>query len=409
MKNRREEMAVHAYSTVPIYKKLLEQNNLELEDILLPENWERIPLMEKKNIVLGGSKTISENYLALFAMDKLLKTHTSGSTGTSLDVFWDMADYQNSLLPLWMERWKTARIHPRDRVCFFNTVLENNCQFVFSKNAMIISKSNMDEERLLEIYGQMEKFAPKWALLHPSMALLLCDFVERRKVEPISSLEYIELTGEMILESLKKRVSETFSCTVRCHYGAMEVSTMGYETGNGRYRLLESSTYVEILDDNGQVLPDGEAGNIYITSLHNHAMPIVRYGIGDCGEIYTEKTDAGTVRYLELLRARKNDWVLLPGGKHIMADMLLKPVEVLNTIYETVVYQVQAIQKGDGKIQLNVVLDSEFSEEEFIQGYMNILDEKWAKGFLFEFVFHENLFPAPATGKLGWFQNELLS
>lgn len=407
MIKKREEMVAHAYSTVPIYREILKKHNLKQEDILLPENWEKVPLVEKQDIVLGGNKIISENYLVFYAMNKLMKTHTSGSTGVSLDVFWDMSDYQNSLLPLWVERWRIAKIHPRDRVCFFNTVLENNCKYVFSKNAMIISKSNMDEERLLDIYEQMEKFCPKWILLHPSMALVLCDFIEKGKVEPITSLQYIELTGEIILESLKEKVRKTFSCTVGCHYGAMEVNTIGYETKNDKYRLLETSTYVEIIDDSGRVLPDGETGNIYITSLHNHAMPIVRYGIGDYGKINTEETATGTVRYLNLLRARKNDWILLPDGNRIVPDMLLKPVEVLNNIYETVVFQVQAIQKGEDKIQLNVVLDPDFSESEFIQGYMKILDEKWAKQFLFEFAFYDELLPSPTTGKLGWFQNKL--
>ena len=102
---------------------------------------------------------------------------------------------------------------------------------------------------------------------------------------PLPSLQYIEVTGEMFLFSQKKRLEKVFSCVVKSHYGSMEVSTIGYEEDSGLYRLLESSTYLEILDDTGEAVEDNVEGNIYVTSLHNHAMPIIRYGLGDRGKI----------------------------------------------------------------------------------------------------------------------------
>lgn len=407
MCNRRMDILLHAYKTVPVYRRFLKENNLELNDICKIEDWYKVPLITKGDLAFAGSNAISEEYLGDFAMGRTLKNHTSGSQGVILDIYWNLPDYQKSLFPLWLERWKSARIHPRDKVCFFNTVLENDKLYLFSKNAMYISKSNLNKSRMKDIYDNMIEFAPKWLLLHPSLALLICDFIETEKLPPVNSVRYIELTGETILDSAYERICRVFMCVVKCHYGTMEVNAIGYEHQRGVYRLFETSTYVEILDDKGALTTDGKIGNIYITSLHNHVMPIVRYAIGDCGRILKKSQDDNR-RYLELTRTRKNSHILLPNGTLILPDILLRPVDILNEAYGVMVYQFQAIQKERRVIELKIVLEQGFSEQEFMQMYMNLLQEEWANEFVFEFLFKNSLYPT-TSGKLQWFENAIIS
>lgn len=157
LNTRRMEMAQHAYQTVPAYRKLFEETNLS-DEVLKDETlWSKLPLLEKDWAVKHSDEMISEEFLADFSMGRLVKAHTSGSTGTYMDVYWEAADYQNSLLPLWMERWKVAKIHPRDKVCFFNTVLENDKKYVITKNSMIISKSNLNIKSIKELYYQIKE------------------------------------------------------------------------------------------------------------------------------------------------------------------------------------------------------------------------------------------------------------
>lgn len=405
MSEDRINMAYHAYRTVPAYRRLLEKKGMQLNEIGDADNWENIPLIEKSDAVMNPEKMISEEYLGLLATGRLLRTHTSGSTGTYLDVYWEETDYQNSLLPLWVERWKTAGIHPRDKVCFFNTVLENDQEYKYDKNALIISKSNLDDAKLRFIYNKIVDFSPKWILIHPGIASVLCSLIEEEQLPVIPSVRYVELTGEMVLDQLKKRIERDFSCIVKCHYGTMEVSTIGYEYDRG-YRLYKESTFVEILDNEGNPVRKGECGNIYVTSLHNHAMPFVRYGIGDYGKLL-EKEGDDKKQILELTRGRKNDWLTLPDGKRIPPDILLKPVEVLNERFENVVYQFQTRQKGKDQLQMHVVMDSEFEPEEFIRYYKELLTESWMSQMQIEFVFSDKIQPGSDTGKICWFLSEV--
>lgn len=404
--DKKMEMARYAFQNVALYQKKWQKVSW-IGEMAGRGNWQDLPCLEKKDMVFAGADAISAEYMGKYATEGLLRTHTSGTSGIYMNTYWEKRDYLTSLLPLWMERWKAAKIHPKDKVCFFNSVLPYDADNLEEENVLIFSKSNMTERRLREIYGMMQDFSPKWLLLHPSMAMLLCDLVENSGLLPLPSLQYIEVTGEMFLFSQKKRLEKVFSCVVKSHYGSMEVSTIGYEEDSGLYRLLESSTYLEILDDTGEAVEDNVEGNIYVTSLHNHAMPIIRYGLGDRGKIIKKYYREKEVRYLQLCKARKNDQLLLPDGHILSPDGLLKPVERISVAEETSVLQFRAVQEEKDRIRLHVILDSEYEKEVFIEQYMGLLESRYKNGIRYEFTFQEEqMLPDRLTGKLGWFENK---
>ena len=86
---------------------------------------------------------------------------------------------------------------------------------------------------------------------------MILQMVKEEQLPILPNLKYIELTGEMVTAGLKQSLEKVFSCQVRSHYGTMEVSTIGYEYQE-TYQLFNQSTYVEIIDNNGQLVNDGE-------------------------------------------------------------------------------------------------------------------------------------------------------
>lgn len=394
--NYRYEMAKHAYKTVPYYRELAEENPQIIKWIENGE-WEKIPLIEKNKIVLKQDKLISDDYLGELVMGRLNRSHTSGSTGTYLDVYWNNADMSASLLPLWMERYRYAGVRTRDRVCLFNTGLEED--YKTKRNKMILSKQRLTREKLQYLYEKMREFQPVWMLLHPGIAEMLLQMVKEGESKPIPGLRYIELTGEMVLEGLIPELEKTFGCKVRCHYGTMEVSTIGYQKGKN-YKLFPNSTYVEILDKEGNLVNDGEYGNIYVTSLHNRAMPFIRYGIGDIGRVVSRNNE--TIE-LELKQARKNDLLELPDGSKIPPDALLEPVERINGAMERVVYQFQVFQQSRNSLLIKVVLDPEVEGGKFEQWYWELFRENWKEEFSWEFQYENEVQVNQVTGKSGWF------
>lgn len=372
MENKRYGIALHAFRTVPYYRKKIEQNPVLLKDLENRRGWEKLPLTEKNEIAFVQDQLISEDFLGELVTGQLLRSHTSGSTGTYLDVYWNHADYTAALVPLWMERYRYAGIHTKDRVCVFNTTLKDQQEYQIVKSQMMISKQNLSREKLLMLYEKILEFDPVWFLVHPGIAAVFLQIVKENKLPIPSSLKYIELTGEMVLEGLKEELEKTFQCKVRCHYGTMEVNTIGVEE-NGIYRIFENSVYIEVIGRDGKALQEGETGDIYVTSLHNRAMPVIRYGTGDQGRIVTGKDGR---RGIELKRARKNDLLYISEGHQIPPDVLLGPVEQINQAMGLMIYQFRVVQQSLHSLLVKVVLDEEMYQHDFIRLYQELFTEE---------------------------------
>ena len=155
------EMAKYAYKAVPYYRGLAEENPLIMTWIEKGE-WEKLPLIEKNEIVLKQDKFMSDDYLGELVMGRLSRSHTSGSTGTYLDVYWSKSDLSASLLPLWMERYRQAGVRTNDRVCLFNTTLQEEYQI--KGNKMIVSKQQLDRKKMIKMYKKMKKITHEWFL-----------------------------------------------------------------------------------------------------------------------------------------------------------------------------------------------------------------------------------------------------
>lgn len=87
----------------------------------------------------------------------------------------------------------------------------------------------------------------------------------------------------MLFESDKKLLEKQFGIPIINEYGASELDLIAFENPQGEWQVNSETLFIEILDENNQVLPYGKEGRIVITSLFNKANPFIRYDIGDIG------------------------------------------------------------------------------------------------------------------------------
>tara|TARA_R110002033_G_scaffold18857_2_gene49177 strand:+ start:5147 stop:6454 length:1308 start_codon:yes stop_codon:yes gene_type:complete len=127
------------------------------------------------------------------------------------------------------------------------------------------------------------------------------------------TLKVCIVTSEMLFDDDKTLMETQFGVPVVNEYGASELDLIAFQNTNDEWQINNETLYVEILDDNGNVLPLGKEGRIVITSLYNKAHPLIRYDVGDIG-ILSEKS---TLRkpILKKLVGRTNDIAILPSGK----------------------------------------------------------------------------------------------
>lgn len=83
-------------------------------------------------------------------------------------------------------------------------------------------------------------------------------------------------------------MEKVFGIPVINEYGASELDLIAFENPNKQWQINSETLHVEILDENDNLLPNGQEGRIVITSLFNKAHPFIRYDIGDIGVLSVE-------------------------------------------------------------------------------------------------------------------------
>lgn len=131
------------------------------------------------------------------------------------------------------------------------------------------------------------------------------------------SLKVCVVTSEMLFDEDKILLAKQFGVPVVNEYGASELDLIAFQSrgvgANNDWQINSESLFVEILNEENNVLPYGKEGRIVITSLFNKAHPFIRYDLGDIG-ILDEKSTAKKP-ILKKLVGRTNDIAVLPSGK----------------------------------------------------------------------------------------------
>ena len=163
----------------------------------------------------------------------------------------------------------------------------------------------------------IQDFRPEIIMITPSYMLTLLDEFERQGVDPRSTSLKVGIFGaEPWTEGMRAEIEERFAIDAVDIYGLSEVMGPGVaqecvETKDGLH-IWEDHFYPEVVDPfTGEVLPDGEEGELVFTSLTKEAMPVIRYRTRDLTRLLPGT--ARTFRRMEKVTGRSDDMVILRG------------------------------------------------------------------------------------------------
>jgi phenylacetate-CoA ligase len=167
--------------------------------------------------------------------------------------------------------------------------------------------------------------------------------------------------AEGLLPEQRTILQQQLTDEVFMSYGSREFMLIAMEAQDhsGLY-LSEDNLIIEMVDDRGQPLPDGETGRILITDLHNNATPFIRYEIGDLGALAPRSdNDILPFRKLAVVNGRTQEKIVLADGSErtaLLFPHLLKEFDWITG------YQVQ--HEAPGTIQLRLLSNKEISTAE---------------------------------------------
>ena len=309
VKSKREEIYHYHLENTPFYKDL---NNTQ------SGSWNQIPILTKRDLQKPLQSRLSKD----FTEGSVYVNKTSGSSGDPFvfakdkwchSLTWAVIVNRFSWYDIDFNYSRQARFYgiPLDKMGYYKERTKDwfSKRFRFS----VFDLSDSAFERCL---NKFEKTKFKYINGYTSPIVQFAKYLERTNTElkPICpSLRACMVTSEMLFDQDKKLMERWFGVPVINEYGASELDLIAFQNPDGEWQLNSETLFVEIVDEHGVSVPNGEEGRVVITSLYNKAHPFIRYDIGDIGVIDDKSTFKKPI--LKSLIGRTNDIALLPSGK----------------------------------------------------------------------------------------------
>jgi phenylacetate-CoA ligase len=161
-------------------------------------------------------------------------------------------------------------------------------------------------------------FEPRVIMVTPSYMLTVIDELEQQGVDPRSTSLRIGIFGaEPWTEQMRQEMEQRLGIDAVDIYGLSEVMGPGVaqecvESKDGLH-VWEDHFYPEVIDPfSGEVLPEGEEGELVFTSLTKEAMPVVRYRTRDLTRLLPGTARPG-MRRMQKITGRTDDMIILRG------------------------------------------------------------------------------------------------
>ncbi len=310
IENKKQEIVEFHLKNNPSYQKIVGKTTFN--------KWNDLPIMTKA----AFQKPLKERLSRGFTLKNVYINKTSGSSG---DPFIFAKDKFSHALT-WATNinrfgWYGIDFNTSYQARFYGiplTFLDNKKERFkdFLSNRYRFSVFDLSDVVLESFLQQFETKKFDYINGYTSSIVLLAKFLQQKNIilkHICPTLKVCVVTSEMLFDNDKMLLEKQFGVPVVNEYGASELDLIAFQNIDGEWQVNSETLFVEILDENNNVLPYGAAGRVVITSLFNKAHPFIRYDIGDIGILDEKSTPKKPI--LQQLIGRTNDIAILPSGK----------------------------------------------------------------------------------------------
>ena len=304
----------HAYENVPFYKSSFDKHHVQPSDLKNLEDLSKFPFTVKQDL--------RDNYpFRMFAVprEQIIRIHaSSGTTGKPTVV-----GYTKNDINMWADvvarSIRAGGGRPGDicHVAYGYGLFTGGLGAHYGAERLgctVIPMSGGQTEKQIQL---IQDFKPRIIMVTPSYCLNIADELERQGIDPkTTSIEIGIFGAEPWTASMRQELEDRLGIDAVDIYGLSEVIGPGVaqecvETKDGP-TIWEDHFYPEIVDpETGEVLEDGEDGELVFTSLSKEALPIIRYRTRDLTRLLPGT--ARTMRRMEKITGRSDDMLIIRG------------------------------------------------------------------------------------------------
>jgi len=311
---KRLKAAVARAVQVPHYQRAFAAAGIRSGDVKSLDDLAKLPFTTKEDL--------RQNYpfgMFVVPMNQIVRIHaSSGTTGKPTVVGYTRADIDTWAM-LMARSIRAAGGKPGDKmhIAYGYGLFTGGLGFHYGAEYLgcaVIPVSGGFTERQVQL---IVDFAPDIIAVTPSYLLAIADEFDRQGIDARKSSLRIALLGaEPWSEGMRAEIEARMGLVAVNVYGLSEVIGPGVaqeyaETKDG-LTIWEDHFFPEIIDpESGKVLPDGEEGELVLTSLTKEAMPVIRYRTRDLTRLLPGNAHA--MRRIERIKGRSDDMLIIRG------------------------------------------------------------------------------------------------
>ena len=345
----------HAYNNVPLYRQRFEALGVHPDDLRSLDDLAKFPFTTKTDL--------RDNYpYGMFAvpMHDVVRLHaSSGTTGKPTVV-----GYTQNDIDTWANivarsiRAAGGRRGDQVHISYGYGLFTGGLGAHYGAERLgctVIPMSGGQTEKQVQL---IKDFQPDIIMVTPSYMLNIADEIERQGIDPHKLALRLGIFGaEPWTDELRSAIENRLGITALDIYGLSEIMGPGVamecaETKDG-LTIWEDHFYPEIIDPvTGEVLPDGQMGELVFTSLSKEALPMIRYRTRDLTRLLPGT--ARPMRRIDKITGRSDDMLIIRGVNVFptqIEEQVLK-ITQLSECYEIHLYRNGNLDSVDVHVEL---------------------------------------------------------
>jgi phenylacetate-CoA ligase len=394
-----KRLLAHAWQTVPFYRNLFDQLGITPEEIRTESDFRKIPILTRQQLVDHQHELHS---VAPQSRTSIVKT--GGSTGKPVSLKVDSV--AEAYYPANIYRtlsWYGIDIGEPWATIWGRLLEKNNTGLSvfkdFLANKIRLSTRDIDEQAEA-FFFKIKKHKARYIYGYASSVLHFAHRISQKQLDPNDlNLKAVVCTSDNLNPSDRQFLKKMFGCAIVDIYGATEIGVVGAECPDHSLHIPVESVYLELEEEETK----SSFKNVLVTDLHNTAMPIIRYRIGDIASGIAHNCGCGLgLPVLTSMPGRSFDLITTPTGEKIH-PMIFNDIIWQLPEQGANVGQFQFVRKSANK--MNCYLFGSSLQEREIDFLKEKLEEQLRSEILVDIVISDQRILRP-SGKQAYYVSE---
>jgi len=321
-RERLRQLITYSYERVPYYRGLMNEQGTSPFDVKSAADLHKLPVLTRDIVRAHSSELLADG----FPRSQLHRSKTGGSTGTPLVFFSTLDDQSNHGYARGIRALRWAGMEMGDRRMLIRMRRESLSQRRSSLHRISrvlervreLDSRDITTESLPGIVAFLSRPDVQYLGGYPSAVSFIAAWITETGTTP-PSLAAIITGGEQLFEHQRQRIRDVFNLETFSKYACNEAFDIAMECeAHSGMHVAAEDIIIEVVDEDGQPVPEGTEGRILMTNLHNYGMPLIRYELGDTGSFVPGTCPCGRqLPRLAHVLGRRFDIVYTPSGRRI--------------------------------------------------------------------------------------------